>query len=689
MKPIFRLGTAKVDITPKTPVALAGFKERKGPFEAISHPLYLRVLFFQLEDVNGSLCQSVLVSADLIWWDTCRAKNLRERIAEKWGMVESAVILHATHTHSGPQTSDQFTPSLGAPNFQYLQYLEEQLMNAIKSAYENMESVSIERGVGKCEIGVHRRKLNDGKVVMAPNPDGPIDSEVNVICFQTHNQEMKAIITHYTCHPTTTGDNFVSSEYPGVAMDMIEHHFKGNTLALFLQGCSGDIRPALEKDGVFYKGTDKEVRQLGRILAEEVLSIMRKPMNQLTPSMKSGMLQADLLFRDLPTVENLKGISTEPNVMAEWSTLLLERPYRINAEIPLEVSYLELADSLAFLAMNAEVVVEYGIWIKSCFAGKVLPIPYSNGMIGYIPTAIQTEEGGYEAEESTYYFGLPSPFSATIEKQIKNTIMTLTGGRPLIKQPIKRKKVDQLNVEVYENRKDMGNAAGVAVANKMRELLSKQDRIHMIFASAPSQNEFLEQLRQEKEIDWSRVTAFHMDEYIGLPKDSTQLFSRYIEEHLFSFVHPGEVHFIDSTNSISEECKRYKELISQAPIDIVCLGIGENGHIAFNDPPVADFQDPEVIKPVELDELCRQQQVNDGCFSEITQVPTHALTLTIPTLVSGSFLYCMVPGKTKYNAVQTTLYEDISTSCPASRLREHSNCTLYLDQDSYGVNTDE
>lgn len=256
---------------------------------------------------------------------------------------------------------------------------------------------------------------------------------------------------------------------------------------------------------------------------------------------------------------------------------------------------------------------------------------------------------------------------------------------PFLSRPVRTEIVDRLNVRVYENRMAMGNAAGADVAAKIRELLSKKERVRMIFASAPSQNEFLQRLGQEKGIDWTRITAFHMDEYIGLPKDAPQLFSRYLQDHLFSIVHPGEVHFIDSSRSIAHECKRYGDLIRQAPIDIVCLGIGENGHIAFNDPPVADFDDPEVMKPVKLDDVCRQQQVNDGCFPDIHAVPTHALTLTIPTLLSGSYLYCIVPGKTKREAVRSALYGPITTECPASILRRHPNCTLYLDRDAYGV----
>lgn len=242
---------------------------------------------------------------------------------------------------------------------------------------------------------------------------------------------------------------------------------------------------------------------------------------------------------------------------------------------------------------------------------------------------------------------------------------------------------EQLKVQAFATRQQMGEAAAADVANHMKQLLSEQDSIRMVFAAAPSQNEFLHALVHTEGIDWSRVTAFHMDEYIGLPADAPQRFSQFLQERLFQLVRPGQVHLIDCSSTVDEECERYSKLITEAPIDIICLGIGENGHIAFNDPPVADFNDSFVIKPVELDLPCRQQQVNDGCFPAVDAVPTHALTLTIPTMMAGKRLFCMVPGPTKREAVTRTLHDEISTACPATILRTHSNCTLYVDADSY------
>lgn len=250
--------------------------------------------------------------------------------------------------------------------------------------------------------------------------------------------------------------------------------------------------------------------------------------------------------------------------------------------------------------------------------------------------------------------------------------------------PIKTEKVDQLHIQVYETREKMGKAAAIHVTAKIQELLRQKDFVRIIFAAAPSQNEFFTVLKEEPSIDWSRIIAFHMDEYIGLSDDAPERFGQFLTDHLFKYVQPKEVHFIDSSQEEEVELKRYGDLINEAPIDIVCLGIGENGHIAFNDPPVADFNDPKIIKVVELDAICRQQQVNDGAFAKIGDVPTHAMTLTISALMSGQHLYCMVPGVTKRKAVREVLRGPITVATPASVLRRHPNCTLYVDKEAYG-----
>ena len=243
--------------------------------------------------------------------------------------------------------------------------------------------------------------------------------------------------------------------------------------------------------------------------------------------------------------------------------------------------------------------------------------------------------------------------------------------------------VDKLQVEIYENRTLMGEAAARDIKAKIAELLSQKAEINMIFAAAPSQNDVLKSLVEDKSIEWNRVNAYHMDEYIGLDKDAPQGFGNFLKEHIFGLVPFKSVNYIDITATDPEkEADRYGKLLDENPTDIVVMGIGENGHIAFNDPPVANFKDEKTVKPVKLDEVCRQQQVNDGCFASIDEVPTHAMTLTVPTLVRAPYLFCIVPAPTKAKAVYETLNGSIDEHCPATILRLQDNAKLYLDDQS-------
>jgi len=241
------------------------------------------------------------------------------------------------------------------------------------------------------------------------------------------------------------------------------------------------------------------------------------------------------------------------------------------------------------------------------------------------------------------------------------------------------KQIEKLIVKIAENRAVMGKYAAEEVANRIKVLLNGKEEIRMVFAAAPSQNEFLSEF-VKMNLEWNRIIAFHMDEYIGLEDNAEQLFSRFLINNIFGKVNFKKVNLLKSKNeNPADECKRYSDLLSEKSIDIVCMGIGENGHIAFNDPPVADFNDKEKVKMVELDDACRQQQVNDGCFASFDEVPKTAISLTVPMLMSAGCLSIVVPGERKANAVYKTLYSNISTECPSTILRTHSNAVLYLD----------
>jgi glucosamine-6-phosphate deaminase len=252
-------------------------------------------------------------------------------------------------------------------------------------------------------------------------------------------------------------------------------------------------------------------------------------------------------------------------------------------------------------------------------------------------------------------------------------------------------KADQLSVRIFATRTEMGQEAALAVGDHLKKILANQKFVNIIFAAAPSQNEFLATLVERKDIAWQRVNAFHMDEYIGLPDNAIQRFGAFLNERIFGKLPFHSVNYINgNAPDLSAECVRYGDLLQKYPTDIVCMGVGENGHIAFNDPPVADFNDPHKVKIVELDAECRQQQVNDGCFNSLEQVPTHALTLTVPALMAGRSIYCMVPGRNKARAVFNTLTGGIDQQCPASVLRKHPNAILFLDKDSsFKLNLDD
>ena len=243
---------------------------------------------------------------------------------------------------------------------------------------------------------------------------------------------------------------------------------------------------------------------------------------------------------------------------------------------------------------------------------------------------------------------------------------------------------DKLNVKIMENRTEMGKVAAEDIYNRIKLLLSEKQEINMIFAAAPSQNDVLQSLISYDDIQWERINAFHMDEYIGLGENQKdKSFSCYLTEHIFGKVPFKSINLINSTATDADlECERYTNILNDNPTDIVVMGIGENGHIAFNDPWVAKFDDEYVVKVVDLDDVCRQQQVNDGCFESIDLVPKQAMTLTCSTLVRAPHLFCIVPAKTKAQAVYNTINGEITEDCPATILRLQNDATLYLDGDS-------
>lgn len=243
--------------------------------------------------------------------------------------------------------------------------------------------------------------------------------------------------------------------------------------------------------------------------------------------------------------------------------------------------------------------------------------------------------------------------------------------------------VDSLAVQVYNTKETMGEAAAEFVAGNIQSVLEEKEQVNLMLATGASQFAFLDAFKRIDSVDWSRITTFHLDEYIGIRSDHKASFRKYLHDRIIDEVQPKEAYFLNGdAPDIAEEIKRYEQLLKSNPIDVACIGIGENGHIAFNDPPIADFDDPQLVKIVELDHKSRQQQVGEGWFGSLEEVPEQALTLTIPAILQSDVISCVVPDERKAQAVRDALYGPVSTDCPASVLRTHSDTVLFLDEHS-------
>lgn len=265
-----------------------------------------------------------------------------------------------------------------------------------------------------------------------------------------------------------------------------------------------------------------------------------------------------------------------------------------------------------------------------------------------------------------------------------------TSNTPQMYRPIQTFLVDALSVRVYNQEVEMAEDVAYTTQEYLQYLITKQGKATVILATGNSQVKFLEALIALGGVDWSKVTLFHLDEYLGISADHPASFRHYLKQKVEHFVRLRKFHYIEGdTIEPLEECDRYSQLLSAQPIDLVFLGVGENGHLAFNDPSVANFNDLRIVKLVKLDLLSRQQQVNQGYFHDLDLVPKYAFTLTIPAICSAQKILCLAPEKRKAEIVRDMLHEPVSTLCPASILRQQSQATLFLDANSASLISQE
>ena len=243
--------------------------------------------------------------------------------------------------------------------------------------------------------------------------------------------------------------------------------------------------------------------------------------------------------------------------------------------------------------------------------------------------------------------------------------------------------VDCLTIRVFGTKLAMGAAAAAQAAATLAQAIRRRNRARVVIATGPSQDEVIDSLVALPGVDWSRTEVFHMDEYVGISDSHPASFRRWLRTRVVDRVHPQETHYLHGdADDLAGECSRYAALLNSSPIDLCFVGFGENGHIAFNDPHTADFEDPLTVKRVSLDEVCRRQQVGEGHFPNVGVVPAEAITLSCRALMAAEVLICCVPDRRKAKAVRRTLDGTISPECPASLVRRHPRASLYLDIES-------
>jgi hypothetical protein len=419
------VGAATRDITPDWPISLAGFASRTHLSEGARHPIHVRVIVLESTDDDGAKQRIVIAGGDFLNWGAQQAPRLRQELADLAGTTSDHVLLAATHSHSGPQTSFGVASGVGVADQRFIDLLDERTREAARAALESIEPVAVHRGQSTFPLGMFRRVPRDGgEVAHTLTKQGPVDHRLTAVRFMTPDGRVKAVLVHYTCHPVIVAEHYISPEYTGFAMSRIEQ--VAETTSLYLQGFCGDINPDWTGKQEFRRGADEDVQRVGGDMADLVLAQFTTAGDVLDPvSLTAEETTVDLPFQQLPDEGTLRAGLDEPGVVGEWSQMMLDHPEKLVPTIPLVMQRLDLAQGLSLLTLNGEISVEYGLKLRERTNDTVLPVGYSNGMIGYVTTAQQIIEGGYEPVESTRYYGLPAPFATEIEALITSRISDL------------------------------------------------------------------------------------------------------------------------------------------------------------------------------------------------------------------------------------------------------------------------
>ena len=425
-----QLGTAKATITPPLGTPLAGYAHRDHGAESVLDDLEVRVLWF--EPAGAPQDAACIVTADLIGFDSVATAHLCDAITRTHGIQPERILLSASHTHSGPQTCANML-CVGSLVPDVLAMVYQRILQTVDESRRHLRPVSLQVGRGRCEgYAISRRLIQDGKSIFAPNPAGVRDDDVPVItCRDIPSGEIRAVLFHYTCHPTTMGAYCITSEYPGTARRTVEQTLGNGAVAAFLPGCFGDVRPNCTYIGgkKFRSGQPEDIKEFGTALGEAVMRVIGgSQMKQVKPGIVARKLAVELPLARQPSEAELQHFAqTGTPLEKEWAALMLTQT---EPQVPtLMLQRLDLGEGLTLIALGGEVCCDYGWYIKRYDANHfMIPVGYSNGLTAYIPSAHMFAEGGYEVDESTLDYGLPSPFKPQIEGIIQAGIQSLMRG---------------------------------------------------------------------------------------------------------------------------------------------------------------------------------------------------------------------------------------------------------------------
>lgn len=421
------VGTARATVTPPIGTPLAGFGHRDHGAEHILDDLEVRVIWLQNDTHNAeAIC---MICADLIGFSAEMTTAIRTTLHHTLGIAGDHILLAASHTHSGPQTCANML-GVGALILEVVANIAQSIVTAAHTASGNLVPAQIQYGWGQCDgYAVNRRTIKDGRALFAPNPGGTHDNDVSVItCISANTGAVLAALFHFTCHPTTMGDYRITADYPGAARRRIESELGADAIAAFLPGCFADVRPHCTYIGgtKFRSGQSEDVIEFGNALGDVVVQTIRSgTMRMLSPLLAGYVNSIELTLAETPTIETISHwLMHGDKLQRQLAVSLLSDGGQRQPRMSLQ--RIDLASELSIIALGGEVCCDYGLAIKQLDPHKTLiPVAYSNGLVGYIPSAHMFTEGGYEVVEAGSYFGLPSPFTPAIENDVMASVRAL------------------------------------------------------------------------------------------------------------------------------------------------------------------------------------------------------------------------------------------------------------------------